>query len=704
MFDVANKIYGHIKPEYIKPELSTKLYRTTYAYLARFHSEKIFEEACQELQMPVAYLRDEENWVSVKFGAQFAKLIREKTGDPEIYRKIGHFFLSPDNISPIEYSLIANLTPYLVLKIANKFSRKSNVVSNFEVKAIGFNKYVFSVTSDQEMYIDMAYNFLGIVEAFKELYDLDWMDADLKIDDPTKIKSFAITMRFSALKHYTKRLARYTLIPTLGVAIGFGLWQTESHFGFPLLPVLTALCYILGFITYHHSRNLKIFKLNHEASLLRAREKNTSLFEKSQMLERRYQEAGLLKKLSSELVGCTDPNIVIETCLKSIASKFNYRRAAVFLLSKERAKLYLANSIGFENLPVDTSKIEFFYPNPDKKEGFIATALEKGDTNLILDIDSYKSILKAQNKFLLEALRVGSLIISPIQSKDKKFGAFILIREKDEQLLDNQDKFLVENITNQLSLYFESASNFESEIKLRSIFQKYVPRTVLEQITDNLHTSDGSLKPQKKEICSVFMDLRGFTSACDGAPPEHAFLLINSFADFATKCLAVEGAIIDNIIGDEIVCFFPSNPSDPGEHVTRALRSIARLKSEFPAFTQKLKQQGFGEIKLGVGLHSGEATIGSVGSDAKMNFTALGSTVNTASRLQALSKKFSTEAVTVVASKRALEIVSKNFVDSRKFDSEILRGQAAATEFTVLNESDIQTLLVPCDDSIRRAA
>ena len=70
--------------------------------------------------------------------------------------------------------------------------------------------------------------------------------------------------------------------------------------------------------------------------------------------------------------------------------------------------------------------------------------------------------------------------------------------------------------------------------KLRHIFQKYVPKQVLEQISINLHTSEGTLKSQKKEICSVFMDLRGFTSSCDGVSPEKAFDLINLFAKFTT--------------------------------------------------------------------------------------------------------------------------------------------------------------------------
>lgn len=699
---MGNNNYGHIKPEYLKPELSTNLYKTTYNYLSRFHTESIFQEVCNELQMPIGYLLEPDNWVSMSFGAQFARKITERTGDPEVYRKIGHFYFSPENMNPFEYSLLKTLSPHLVLRTAEQFYRKRNAVCSFKLTKLGFGKYNFEIKSDTPVYYEMALNTLGALEAYQKLYSLDLFNVDLKIDNPKKIREFQLTMTFAAFNFYFRRTFVVGILLTIGLAVGYLLSHAETFFGFNFLPVLTGIAYALGFLAYKLSESLKIFKASNDEYHVKIRDKNINVYEKSQLLERRYQEAKLLKDLSSELIGCRDPHKVIEHCLVAIQEKFDYKKAAVFLISEERQRLYLANSIGFENLPIDPSKIEFVYPNPDTKDGFVATVVDRGETKLILDLENYKQILKPQNRFLLDALKVGSMIISPIQSGSRKFGAFVLIREGHELLLDNQDKFLVENITSQLSLYFESAMNFENEVKLRSIFQKYVPRTVLDQLAEERSGATGSLAPKRQKICSVFMDLRGFTKACDGATPEHAFSLINQFAEFATSRLAMAGAIIDNIIGDEIVSFFTSKTETDTEVAERTLSAVRKIQSDFPKFSEKLADAGFPNIRLGIGVHFGEASVGSVGGEAKMNYTALGSTVNVASRLQSLSKKFEIDLVTVIVSEDFLKLTLREIDFSPFLQKEILRGTSMETKFMILGA--VETSFEPSKEDRNGAA
>jgi class 3 adenylate cyclase len=686
---VENKNYGFIKPEHLRPELSTKLYKTTFNYLNKFYSPELFYQACAELKMPRDYLLDDDNWVSVEFGKQFAEKIRQKTGDEEVYKKIGRFYFSPENISSFDFAVIKSLSPFMLLKQIEKFYPRGNLVCSVQLRKNSVGNFTIQISSDKKMYIDMAYNSLGITESFKELYKLESFESTLKIDDEDNLKTFSLNIKFSAVSYYIKRAFALATMILGGSAFGGLLYISERAHKFPVLIPLGLITFFCFIVIYKMSQNIKIFKNSNEEFYLRTREKNATLFQKAELLERRYQEANLLKELSAELVACKDSSQVITKCLQSIKTKFNYKKAAVFLLSRERGKLYLANSIGFESSNLNPGSLEFLYPNPDKKEGFIATVLERGLTSLIFDVDQYKQILKPMNAKILEALNVDSLIISPIQSGSNKFGAFVLIRDSSEPSLDKPDKFLVENITAHLSLYFESAGNFENETKLRQIFQKYVPKEVLEQITSNLHTSDGMLKPQKKEICSMFMDLRGFTAACDGVAPEKAFLLINLFSDFATKILSEEGAIIDNIIGDEIVSFFPCEPADPHSHIFRAIKAANKISQNFSSFLQTLKQNGFPSLRLGIGINCGAASIGSVGSDAKINFTALGTTVNVASRLQSISKKYPGEVVTVISRSTLEKIDAVNI----SYQQEVLRGTSQATEFSVFEAESLSSLL-----------
>lgn len=673
-----------IKPEFLKPQLSTKLYRSTYHYLRRFFSEKLFDEICQEIGIPKDYILSDGNWVSAEFGASFAELVRKKTQDPEIYRKIGSYYLSAENINGFEYAIIKNMSPFLMLKSIKSITRKWNTLLNVSVERHSLSSATIQMSAKEPVYEDMVFNTLGVVESFKDLYGLNDFSVNWTVDNPKCITNYSLTIKFSAISYYLRRLGNITRYLFGGLAIGFACTELQALARINVTPLFTCIIVLMAFALRQLYSSNKTLKAHTEIFDEKVREKNDEIYHKVELLDRRYHEATLLKTLTQDLVACHDPGTVIDTTLNACRTHFNYTRVAVFTVAKDRGVLELRSSVGFDNFASAFGSIEFKYPNHDAKDGFIAHVLERGLTALIIDIETYKENLRPQNKALLEALQVGSLLICPIQSGPEKFGVMVVVRGAQEQLLNVQDKFLIENIASQLSLYFESASNYSNETKLRHIFQKYVPQPVLEQILSDDYQNAGNLSPTRTFICSVFMDLRGFTSASEELSPEKVFDLINLFSRFATKELAGEGAIIDNIIGDEIVSFFMSKSGDKRDAVLRALRATYRIQESYDSFLQQLLNHGFPKIRLGIGIHCGFASIGSVGSDHKMNFTALGSTVNVASRLQSLSRKISEENVTIIASKDAIDSVINTDVFS--FSSEVLRGTAEQTQFIHLNE------------------
>lgn len=684
---VVNKNYGHIRPDYLKPELSTKLYRTTFNYLKQFYSETLFYETCEELGMPAGYLLDDDNWVSVHLGSQFAEIIQKKTNDPEIYRKIGQYFLSPENINTFEYTLLRSLSPFLLLRSIKQFYRKSNAVCEIEVLRLGFDQIQLNIKSEIPLYKGMALNTLGIAEAFKNLYELNNFKADLTLQPGKELHGFSIQLQFLAAQYYLKRISWIIGFCTLGYFLGSIIQASDNHYGHYLTPVLAGVIALLMTLFLKLWENLRILKKGNLEYYEKTREKNMSLYQKSELLERRYQEAKLLKELSNELILTKEPLSVIKTCIESTKQKFGYSKIAIFMHSKERKKLYLSVSSGFETLAEDLNRIEFEYPNPDAKDLFFASVLERGNSALIIDVENYKSLLKPQNRGLVEMLNVGSMIVSPIQSQSEKYGLLVLIREKEDVILSPEDKFLIDSITAQLSLYFESAMNFENEFKLRKIFQKYVPRPVLESIQESKYLSQGNLQPQRTRICSVFIDLRGFTSICDGIVPEKVFELINLYASFVTKTLAQEGAIIDNIIGDEVVAFFIQKDNKL-DYVSRSFKAVLNILNSIDEFQADVKSHGFPPLAFGVGIHSGEASVGTVGSDFKMNFTALGNTVNVASRLQSISKKFAAEPVTIIISEDVLKEL-KLKVHGLEVHEEVLRGTSELTRFYKIHHQDL---------------
>lgn len=668
------------------------MWRAYKLYLNHHYGKDLFKNICAEMQMPEVYLSRDDNWVSDEFARKFREILIRETGDREIARKVGQFSISPDVINNLEYSIIKMLPPFLFFKLVKLNAPKLNKLYEIDIlkKGLGQFELVMStrpgVVSDANIFL----NTLGWIEATQDLMQLEKFSvvkSEEEMADGRVCAKFLIS--YSEHTWWLKKVSRsFTYLGLLSAT--FAVLQINvEHLAHVVQFLPIFITTILGCLAVAVVAFLHLRKITHYLKFYykQEKEKAQALYNSSVVIERKYQEAMLLEQLSSELIGCRDPQEVINKCLVSMKDKFRFDKVAVFLLSKERGSLYLSSGIGFENASFDTSKIEFVYPNPNKNDVFVANVLESGRSVLIDAIEDYKKQLKPANSRLIEMLGVGSIIISPIQDNQQKFGAVLVARTKDEKSLALDDKILMDHICTQLSLYFESATGFENEKKLKHIFKKYVPKQVLDQISSTLYATDGSLKSQKKEICSIFMDLRGFTSACDNISPEKAFDLINLFSNFVTKILSEEGAIIDNIIGDQVVAFFTKREDSQYAHVDAALRASIRIKNEYPVLFQLLKQNGAPSLKMGIGLHVGDASMGSVGGEAKMNFTAIGTTVNVASRLQSLTKNYSSEMVCIIASQRAISHLPN--LASVQFESEVLRGTSEKTHYLKLNDEHI---------------
>src|SRR5690606_20959175 len=125
-------------------------------------------------------------------------------------------------------------------------------------------------------------------------------------------------------------------------------------------------------------------------------------------------------------------------------------------------------------------------------------------------------------------------------------------------------------------------------------------------------------------------------ATCDNLPADRVFELINTYSKFLIERLAQNGGIVDNIIGDEIVCFFTGKSQSDTEYVKNSLDALTSIFNELKDFESELHRRGFPTLNFGIGVNFGEASLGTVGAESKVNFTALGKTVNIASRLQSI--------------------------------------------------------------------
>jgi len=164
---------------------------------------------------------------------------------------------------------------------------------------------------------------------------------------------------------------------------------------------------------------------------------------------------------------------------------------------------------------------------------------------------------------------------------------------------------------------------------------KYLPREMAQEIID--HPERLALHGEKKHIYVLFSDLEGFTKMSHAIEPEMVAKLLNRYLDMLSQVVLDHGGVIDKFVGDAVVAFWgaPIARPDDGERAARAGYAIWQAGEEF----RRTVEPGVPPIgKTRVGLHFGDAVIGNFGGKTRIQYTALGDSMNTAARLEAANK------------------------------------------------------------------
>ena len=200
-----------------------------------------------------------------------------------------------------------------------------------------------------------------------------------------------------------------------------------------------------------------------------------------------------------------------------------------------------------------------------------------------------------------------------------------------------------------------------------SALGKYLPRSIAQEIIDKPELL--ALHGEKKEIFVLFSDLEGFTKMSHALEPEMVATLLNRYLDMLSEVVLDHGGVIDKFVGDAVVAFWgaPIARPDDGARAAEAGYAMWQAGEEFRAGVDpELPPVG----RTRVGLHFGEAVVGNFGGASRIQYTALGDSMNTAARLEAANKSLETR---ILASR---EFVEKSGLDWwRPMGRVILRGR-----------------------------
>jgi adenylate cyclase len=180
-------------------------------------------------------------------------------------------------------------------------------------------------------------------------------------------------------------------------------------------------------------------------------------------------------------------------------------------------------------------------------------------------------------------------------------------------------------------------SAFERQ-RMRDTFSRFVPEAV---VADVLARGDGDLRfgGVRRECTVLFSDLRGFTSFSEALPPDRVIDVLNHYLEEMSDAIMDHGGTLVAYMGDGIMAVFGA-PTDQPNHADRAVEAAREmLNLRLPRFNEWMSANGYGDgFAMGIGLNSGTVMSGQVGSQRRIEYTAIGDTTNTAARLEGMTK------------------------------------------------------------------
>ena len=210
-----------------------------------------------------------------------------------------------------------------------------------------------------------------------------------------------------------------------------------------------------------------------------------------------------------------------------------------------------------------------------------------------------------------------------------------------------------------------------------SLFGRFLNPGVVRQIVDQGTTVE-SMSGRTRAVTVLFSDIRGFTAMSESRPPHEVVALLNRYFERQVEVVYRHGGTLDKFIGDCIMAFWGA-PIDDALHARRAVAAALEMESALLGFQEELAAEGWnaGDFEIGIGVHTGPAVVGFIGARRKLDYTAIGDTVNLASRVEGLTKGV---ARILVTRETMLACQPSADVDFESRGAFAVKGRAAAVE------------------------
>lgn len=595
-----------------------------------------------------SYFRSPSNWISIDF---FDGFINEflKFGDPFLLNKQAGYRSTSKEVLGANYFLMKHfLSPGLAFKSFESFLPKFNKTRVYKVIESSIGSCRIRITNPDPTLLpkhkSAKENWVALIEAYIQVITG-------KKGSVTVVKS-----SFDG-DHYCEYLVKWKnplftfRNGFLFTAISLLVWQSASlvydrfevtvaltYFGLASLLTLTG---VAVFQWKKHSRHYNELLDSMHRFEKDADERYRELQSSKSILEKGYQEGRLLENINREIQKTDDLTNILQIALESICTQFDFKRSFAMIIDDNQKILRTAAVFGGDSSLNDIWQFKVDVSVKRDSPLVLSSVFHTGQSILITNVEEHKFQLNDGSRRLIEKLQTTGFTMVPIPSEKQNWGVLIADKGMSGDIITRRDLVALQRVSQSIGLALDKKAKIENEVQVRKIFQKYVPSAVVQS---TLGLQEPKLGGVTRDAICLFMDIRNFTQLSAQIPPQILCELLNRIFDLLQKSISSSNGMIDKFLGDGALVTWGAIPgSIPDPQLS--LLSVQNFCENLVILNQDLSQQGLPPIEVGFGLHRGPVIAGNIGSNERMEFTVIGSTVNIASRLEQLTKSFQAQVV-----------------------------------------------------------
>jgi adenylate cyclase len=385
---------------------------------------------------------------------------------------------------------------------------------------------------------------------------------------------------------------------------------------------------------------------------------DTTSFDRiSEKLARKNKEIEILGTIFSQIRSSLDLDDILNKILAQLDQYFSFQHSMILLTGKGNL-LRVVASHGYQDTGLG-AKVEI-------GKGIIGTAANRkqtirmGNINMRLQYMMAGEYLdKPENEITIKlpGLRnPKSQVAIPLMKQDELIG--VLSVESDQiNIFKEEDEQIINLIANQCAIVIQQAAMYESE-KQRfqeiedinkklsdltqtqqntlNLFMKYVPEPVVKKALRE--RPDSIFEGVQQEVAVLFCDIRDFTPMSEKLTPNQVVTVLNTYYSGMSEVIRNQCGLINQFVGDEIFVIFGA-PVPVMQYEEKAVLCAIGMIEQLKVINQDLEAQLGVSIRVGIGVHSGPVVTGNLGCQDKIAYSVTGDTVNTANRIEALTKE-----------------------------------------------------------------